>query len=163
MQFVCGFKCANEYARKQAVKNNVKSTLKRHKDLKKIVREGNIEIHKKTAQAYCNEYIRKRDNKLPCISCGTKTAHSFHASHYFDAGQFSGLRYDETNLHKSCGYCNTHKHGNKTGYRLGLIERYGIDYVDKLEAQKETGRNKKWSRIELEEIKLYFTQKTKSL
>jgi hypothetical protein len=128
------------------LKNHVRST-----DKKKLAEQ---------ARRHCHYWIKQRDKNLPCISCGTKTARDWHASHYYDSGQFSGLRYDETNIHKSCEACNTHLHGNKSGYRVGLIKRYGLEYVLELEAKKDSSRLKKWTAEELTQIKNHYKQQS---
>lgn len=137
---------------------------KDHRDfikLKKYVQSTDKKKLAERAKTYCHKWIKQRDKGLPCISCGAKTARQWHASHYYDSGQFSGLRYEESNIHKSCEVCNTHLHGNKVGYRKGLIDRYGIEYVLALEAKKDAGRFKKWSVDELTEVKNNYKQKTK--
>ena len=48
------------------------------------------------AQKVFNAYIRKRDEGLPCISCGTGQPQ--HAGHYFSAGHNSKLRFEERNV-----------------------------------------------------------------
>ena len=134
-----------------------------HKQLKTIVRNNDKKTRTRATREFCHSYIRARDRKLACISCGATIIGSGHASHYFDSGQFSAIRYDEQNIHRSCEQCNTHGHGNKTGYRAGLIERYGIGYVNQLEAKKDLGRNKKWSIEELLQLENYYKLKIKQV
>jgi len=43
-------------------------------------------------------------------------------------------------------------HGNLIMYRQGLVNRYGEEFVLKLEAEADNNRLKKWSRDELEII-----------
>jgi len=60
---------------------------------------------KAKAQIVFNEYIRKRDADLPCISCG-EFKDNYQAGHYYAVGGFDGLRFDELNCNKECVRCN---------------------------------------------------------
>ena len=103
---------------------------------------------KKKAQGTFNKWIRLRDGKLGCVSCGNAVEH---AGHYFSSGHHSALTFDEQNCHGQCLRCNNFLHGNLNYYRIGLVERYGEEYVIKLES-KSKNAIRKWDRIELEEI-----------
>jgi hypothetical protein len=107
---------------------------------------------KKKAQDKFNAWIRNRDRELGCISCGNPIDH---AGHYFSSGHYSALTMDEMNVHAQCLRCNNFLHGNLIKYRMGLIQRYGEDYVNELEG-KSINAVKKWSRQELEEIILKY-------
>jgi hypothetical protein len=109
---------------------------------------------KKVYQAW----IRKRDENLPCISCGKTTDNCWQGSHYFDANRFSGLIFDERNCHKSCEQCNKFHHGNLIGYRIGLVSRYGEEFVKTIENESDAKRKYKYTREELTEIKNKYTK-----
>ena len=110
------------------------------------------------AQAAFNSFIRKRDEKLPCISCGRFHTGSYDAGHYRSVGAMSSLRFDETNCHKQCVPCNQFKSGNILEYRLGLIKKIGqaaVDYlendhpplalsIEEIKAVKATYKEKLW-------------------
>ena len=66
---------------------------------------------------------------------------------------YSGLIFEEMNCHKQCGRCNRFYHGNLIEYRKGLVVRYGPLYVEALEDMANSGRNRKWSKQELIEIR----------
>jgi len=104
---------------------------------------------KQKAQKVFNAYIRKRDEGLPCISCGANQTQ--HAGHYFSAGHFSKLRFDERNVHGQCLRCNYFLHGNTMYYRKGLIDRIGLSEVEKLESEA-TKVSHKWDRFTLIDI-----------
>jgi len=118
------------------------------KELKKksVVKVSLPEL-KRQAQKYFNAYIRRRDEKLGCISCGKKIDH---AGHYIAHGAHGALRYDEDNVHGQCQNCNVWLHGNLLEYRLNLIKKIGPERVDALEFHRHDV--KRWSREELEEI-----------
>jgi hypothetical protein len=117
--------------------------------------------YKQEARKSFQKWIRLRDSDKPCISCDTNKAKDWHGSHYFPANLYSGLIFDENNVHKSCDYCNVFLHGNILGYRKGLIKRYGIDYVEKLEAKSDINRVKKYTKEELIAKKLQYDIKIK--
>jgi len=105
-------------------------------------------------------FIRLRDKDKPCISCGNKNPADWCGSHYFPAGVYSGLIFDERNCHGACNsYCNMYLSGNLVNYRIGLIERYGEEYVLKLEQDSLSLKQYKYTREELQEIKEKYKQK----
>lgn len=108
----------------------------------------------KKAQIAFNAYIRNRDKDKGCISCGGDVDH---AGHYFSAGQYSALRFDETNVHGQCVGCNTYKHGNLIEYGLGIVQRYGEAYHMELLNKSRGERLKKWSCEELEWIIINYS------
>ena len=103
---------------------------------------------KKKAQDTFNKWIRIRDAEMGCISCGASIDH---AGHYFSSGHHSALTFDEQNVHGQCLRCNNFLHGNLPFYRMGLVNRYGDEYVKSLE-RKIRNKAKKWDRVELEDI-----------
>jgi hypothetical protein len=109
------------------------------------------------------KYVRLRDKDLACISCGTTKAKTWHGSHYFSANLYSGLIFNEKNVHKSCDYCNVFLHGNLLEYRKGLLARFGWEYVAKLENIADQNRVYKYTKDELIEIKKKYDGKIKEL
>lgn len=85
------------------------------------------------AQAAVNRYIRLRDAGKPCISCGRHHQGQYHAGHYRSVGANPEMRFLESNIHGQCAPCNNHLSGNIINYRLGLIARYGVGFVESLE------------------------------
>ena len=109
-----------------------------------------LEKLKKKAQDTFNAWIRHRDKDKGCISCPSPKVE--HASHYYSAGHYSALRFNEMNVNGSCMRCNTFLHGNVHGYRVGLIKRYGEDMVKQLENSSMLRSSAKWDREILELI-----------
>lgn len=103
----------------------------------------------KLAQLVFNKYIRNRDNGCSCISSGNKVEQ---AGHYYAAGSFSGVRFDEINVNGQSVEDNCFKSGNASGYREGLIKKYGLQVVQELDQLAKDSKFKKWSREELEHI-----------
>jgi hypothetical protein len=103
----------------------------------------------KKAQTIFNKWIRERDKEKSCISCGGKVEQ---AGHYFSQKNYSGLRFDETNVHGQCVRCNMYLSGNLIEYGMGLVDRYGTTYHIGLLKKGRFKTPKKWSREELIEI-----------
>ena len=114
----------------------------------------------KEAQAAVNRYVRLRDADKPCISCGTFKAAQWDAGHYMSAGGHPATRLDPRNIHRQCSACNSHKSGNLLMYRLGLIERVGIEVVEWLEGPHEPA---KWTIEQLKQVKAEYTAKAREL
>ena len=115
---------------------------------------------KREAQVVVNQYVRIRDQDLPCISCGRQHQGQWHAGHYLSRGAHPELALDERNIHKQCQPCNTHLSGNQINYRKGLIERCGIDLVDWLEGPHEP---KKYTVTDLQIIIAEYKAKIKAI
>jgi hypothetical protein len=128
---------------------------------------GNMTIKK--VQEVFNKYIRYRDagsGECKCISCDSIVQlKGCHASHYFSAGHYKSLRFNEDNCHVSCIKCNTFLHGNLIQYRKGLIEKIGQERYDKLEFLAAAGKRSTWKPMafELQIIHDEFKAKLKAL
>jgi len=146
--------CRNEAIR-YAIERKDKSFKKQCKKERREFNEKN-----KTRTQKINEvkrvfqaWIRERDKDLPCVSCGSSEAKLVDGGHYLKAEVYTGLIFDERNVHKQCRKCNRFKGGNELNYRDGLIKRYGVTFVESLESEKDKKRTYLWSDEELREIK----------
>ena len=112
-------------------------------------------------QRHCNKYIRLRDKKKPCLSCGKYT--TLEAGHYYSAGHYSMLRFDEDNIWGQCSRCNRHLHGNLIEYRKGLVSRIGEEGIKALDNKQAAYKamNFKWDRIDIIEKIEYFKEAIK--
>ena len=109
--------------KKRLEKAKAKESLLTHKDYLKLL------------QTAFNAYIRKRDEGLPCISCGKDdNSKQYHAGHYRSVGSCPELRFEELNVHKQCAKCNNYLHGNLIKYRIALIDKIGLKNVEWLES-----------------------------
>lgn len=151
---VCSPKCALEYTK--AVKK--KKEDKEWKEKKSVLRDKlkTLGQYEAEAKKSFQKWVRMRDTGKPCISCGNKSPKEWHGSHYFDANRFSALIFDERNCHAACDYCNVYLAGNLIGYRKGLIERYGKEYVEQLESESDSKRVYKYTKEELIAKKLKY-------
>lgn len=114
----------------------------------------------KEAQMAFNAYIRKRDEHLPCISCGRHHQGQYHAGHYRSVGSCPELRFNELNVHKQCAPCNDHLSGNIVKYRPALIAKIGIEQVEWLEGNHEP---RKYTIEDLQAIIQEYKRKVKEL
>ena len=122
----------------------------------------------KEAQSAFNRYIRIRDEGKPCVSCGNPligksnylTGSAIDASHYRSRGAASHLKFNVFNVHSSCTRCNRQLSGNAVEFRIRLIDRIGLDRVERLESDNEPRR---FDIPYLQRIKSIFTRKARAL
>ena len=154
-QNVCSTSCALKYSKDKQKKKeeqrerNEKMLSKFDKEIKEKKSYQRLLLD---ARKYFQRWIRKRDEKQGCISCGSKSD-LVDAGHYFKAEVYSGIIFNENNCHSQCRKCNRYLNGNEINYRMGLVERYGEEFVQELEQIKDANRLKKWTREDLLEIK----------
>lgn len=92
------------------------------------------------ADEWMSRYIRKRD-ELPggvfrCISCGRLLPVEMADNGHYINRACMALRYNEVNCNAQCQRCNRFQEGNMSGYRAGLVTKYGEQRVLMLEASK---------------------------
>ncbi|WLG49135.1 recombination protein NinG [Pseudomonas sp. FP1742] len=112
------------------------------------------------AQTAFNAWVRERDAKLPCISCGRHHQGKYDAGHYRTVGSNPALRFEPLNCHRQCSPCNTHKSGDIVNYRIELVKRIGADKVDWLEGPHEA---KRYTIEDLKAITAEYRAKTREL
>jgi hypothetical protein len=121
---------------------------------------------KKLAQTAFNAFIRERDKDRPCICCGRfKVEHSltgsvWDAGHYRSTGSADHLRFDEDNCHRQLVKCNQWGAGRAVDYRIGLINRIGLERVEALEADNAVV---KWTREGLIATRKTYQAKLKQM
>lgn len=101
----------------------------------------------KKAQRCFNAWIRNRDKDKPCITSGKYQIEN--ACHFYSAGQYPALRFNEDNVHGGTMQDNYFKHGDLSNYRRHLEQRIGKDRLALLDSIATRNRFKKWSRVEL--------------
>ena len=117
----------------------------------------------KIAERWCNSYIRKRDEGRACISCGKYL--NLQAGHFYPAGWYPNLKFNEKNINGQCLSCKYFKSGNLQEYRKNLNTKIGEKKVKELDflaaAYKRNGW--KWDRFYLIEKIEYYKTKVKTL
>jgi hypothetical protein len=160
-QKVCGPKCAlamapvNHDRARKAISQLERKEIKVRKE-KLRSHSDFIQDATKAVQAYRRLYELSIGSG--CISCGKsqaeieaaqgwKTGGAWDGGHYLGKGARPELRLLEQNIWLQCKACNggSAKYARKgesvrTGFRLGLIERIGLEAVEALEADHEPRR-----------------------
>jgi len=157
------FYTTDERGKIEFAKRKLKNHTVKEKAFKSDLRQKlkTLSEYEAEAKKSFQKFIRLRDDELNCISCGTSKAKIWHGSHFYSANLYSGLIFNENNVHKSCDYCNVFLHGNLLEYRKGLIERYGLKYVEQLESLASENRVYKYTKDELINIKKKYDAKIK--
>lgn len=153
LQTACSPVCAIELTQKAKAKQ-VAVREREQRRLTKARREALETVPEltKKAQVAFNRYIRLRDAGLPCISCGKPhdgNPNSFDAGHYRSVGAAPHLRFDPSNVTAQCKHCNNYLSGNIVMYRMGLINRVGLQEVERIESDN---RPKHYTKSNLREI-----------
>ena len=154
IQTVCSIACAVAMAKKK--RENIEKAADRQKRESLKSRSQWL----REAQTAFNAYIRVRDEKEPCISCGRHHQGQYHAGHYLSTGARPELRFEPLNVHKQCQPCNTHLHGNLILYRVNLIKKIGLEKVEWLEGHHEP---KHYSIDDLKQLIAKYREHTREL
>lgn len=153
--------------RKQQAKSEREAFLKiysfggRKKGKTKAQCDNDLKTRKKAAKEACHKYIRERDKFKPCPCCNKPLGEDFHAGHFLESGNNPKIRYDEDNIHGQRVDCNFFKGGDSGMYRVNLIERIGLERVERLESLQ--GGVVKRTPQDYAEIEKYFKEKLKNL
>ena len=117
----------------------------------------------KIAEKYFNEYIRKRDEGKGCICCGGKFYQEIQAGHFYSAGHYPGLRFNEDNVHGQSKHCNYFGSGNLNEYRIYLEKKIGSQRLKDLDTMAAYYRQHgwKWDRFYLIDIIEKYKEKIK--
>jgi hypothetical protein len=160
LQMVCGVICGIQYSRESKKKSIAKKLAENKKEMREKLKTKSD--HLRELQTIFNRFIRLRDKDQPCISCGTQKDVKYDAGHYVSVGSSPALRFNEDNVHKQCSnYCNKNQHGNIIAYRFHLMDRIGIERVEKLESSRSIP--KQYSITEIEELKAVYKLLIKAL
>lgn len=146
-------------AKKSQVKKEkaVKADLRARKEKLKSASDWN-----KEAQTAINKYIKWRDFKKPCVSCGCELSVNYGGTtdcgHYRSRGSASHLRFNLFNMAAQCSRCNRYLSGNIVEYRKELINRIGLEQVELLE---NDNKPRKFDIEYLKRIKKIFNKKAR--
>jgi hypothetical protein len=159
--------CASDYAYKRTKKTQQRRAKEIERKQKQEFQQRKKALKTKPqwmqeAQSAFNKYIRTRDRYRGCISCGAvftdKYGGAYDSGHYRSRGAAGHLRFHLQNSNGQCVRCNRYNSGAVTDYRLGLIKRYGIDVVERIE-QDHT--SKVFTVEYLERIKRIFNKRAR--
>lgn len=172
LQKVChNYKCAIAFNKQRDAEIAAREQRKREREQSADLRQRREALKtrsdwNKEAQAAFNKYIRMRDMYQECISHPGKlisnsnyiTGSAVDASHYRSRGAASHLRFNVFNVHAACTRCNRQLSGNAVEYRIRLIERIGLERVERLEADNEP---RKFDIDYLKRVKSIFTRRAR--
>lgn len=150
-QIVCSHQCAVKLAEQKVWKEKKKVMIENTR-----TRTEWLGI----LQVIFNKYIRLRDAKQPCISCDRPLGAKYDAGHFFSVGSYPNLRFDESNVHGQCVYCNQHQHGNHIEYGLRLPVRIGEYHYTRL--MNKRGDALKLSLDEIKDLIKVYKDKIKT-
>ena len=162
-QKACGVKCALALAKKPENQAVARKAIAQRERREIQVRKQKLKSradYVREAQAVFNQWVRLRDEALPCISCGRHHQGKYDAGHYRTTAACPELRFDPLNVHKQCSPCNTQLSGNILEYRIELIRRIGQEQVDWIEGHHEA---KRYTIDDLKSIKAEYRAKIKAL
>ena len=159
VQSVCSFECSIELTKKNSEKKRKKEWSREKKKRKEALKTNSDYV--KELQVIFNKFIRLRDKDKGCISCNKPLNTKFDAGHFYSTGSYPELRFNEMNVHGQCVHCNQHKRGNLIEYQDGLEQRYSYGTIATLKALRNVPR--KYTIIELKELKIYYRKEIKSL
>lgn len=147
--------------RKAVAERKAKIRVEKAVDRKKRERLKTNGEKKSEAQVALNRWVvHGRDKDQPCISCGRFHQGANHGGHYRSRGSAPHLSLDPRNVHRQCAPCNVYLHGNLINFRIGLVKRYGLAYVEELEADQEP---RHYSGADYDAIKALYVSKLKQL
>ncbi|MDN7511965.1 recombination protein NinG [Burkholderia multivorans] len=135
-QAVCSVPCAIALTEKDKARKAARAQRAERKSLREALEKAKTRgTHLRELQAVFNRWIRARDADLPCISCGRPASWKgqWDAGHYRSVGSNPASRFDPLNVNKQCGPCNVHLSGNLIAYRAGLVQKIGLEAVERLE------------------------------
>ena len=158
----CTYECLKTFTAKNAEKIADKNRKdKRQEDRKRKEKLKTKGQWTKEAQAAVNAYVRWRDRNKNCISCNTSLKSEslgggYDAGHYRSRGSAPHLRFRLDNIHGQCKKCNRYLSGNIDKFRVGIVWRYGQEFLDRIETDNTP---KNYSIDDLKRIKRIFTKK----
>lgn len=132
-QKVCGVTCAISSAKKETVKKEAREWSEEKKVRKEKLKRQSDWLQ--DLQKVFNAYIRLSQKGSKCISC--ENPNPSDAGHYRSVGAHPELRFEEKNVNLQCRKCNGYWGGNLIEYRKGLIRKYGVKIVERLEGPHE--------------------------
>lgn len=142
-QNTCDYKCAIQHAKNLQAKKESKKKTQARRELKAF-NESDKTVLKRNAQMLVNRYARLRDERdrgLVCCTCNHRDSGQFDGGHFLPTSGYSAIRYNSNQIHLQCKNCNRFNGGMPKEYRVFMINKYGLEYVENLESQKGVFRS----------------------
>ena len=116
----------------------------------------------KAAQIAFNGFIRQRDEGRGCISCGANPVQRYgggmDCGHYRSVGAAPHQRFSTFNAASQCKRCNRDLSGNVVEMRKGMIARWGLPIVERVELDD---RPRKYTIDDLKRIRRIFNRRAR--
>ena len=105
----------------------------------------------KIATKHFNKFIRERDQDKGCVSCGAPVSQ---AGHFYSAGHYAALRFNENNVHGQCVRCNMYLSGNLNEYRKRITQRIDLSDLNELDELSDYYKRNpfKWDRFSIIDV-----------
>lgn len=126
----------------QKVRDREKVKKKENTKVKKEFHENDRVLLRAKAQKLVNKYARLRDqyeNGYRCCSCGI-TKGKMDGGHFLPTSSYSAIRYNTNQIHQQCVGCNQYRNGMPIEYKKFMVNKYGDEYVNKLQLLKGVTR-----------------------
>ena len=158
LEVTCSVTCAIQYGRNVPIKENKNLLVKGTPQFKAAKIEVSIGENRTELQRNINLLSRMIDASFgynTCIDCGKKMNKQIHGAHFHNVKGHENLRFNLHNIHSSLSQCNKYSSEHKVGYIKGLEQRYGIGYLNQVEALKTEIKELKINAVEIaEKLKL---------
>lgn len=110
------------------------------------------------ADRLVSTYIRRKHavrNIATCVTCGKRGHYKNMQNGHYISRRIMSLRFEEMNCHVQCKYCNETLGGNLKVYRQYMLQKYGTERTEALEARARNGI--KISTPEIQDVVNKFT------
>lgn len=155
------FFCSIDHATSYAYEKREQGRKIKHRQEKKAFRDNDVKLRKESAIKSCHAYIRERDRKKGCITCGRPLVGvKFDAGHFLKATN-SYTKFMEKNIHGQCVHCNQYRGGEEGIYKEKIIQMYGDATLKALYRCKN--KSIKRTAQDYKKIEEHYKQKLKEL
>lgn len=99
-----------------------------------------------------SEYVRRSnaddDGNVRCVTCYKVLPWQESQAGHFLSGRSGENLWDLRGIHPQCVRCNVFFHGNQAEYFRFMFDKYGLEVIDELRAQKK--KIKKYTEMDYE-------------
>ena len=132
------------------------------------MRKQSISTLKAKADKLMSQYIRQKyadhDGRVKCVSCGIeKPWKEMDCGHFIPKSRGAAVRYVEENVHPECPGCNRFNEGHLINYTRYMIEMYGDEKIDELQAESRRVISPVAQRYMIEKAIEYYLDKLKEM
>lgn len=109
--------------------------------------------YKNLLQSQINLLSRKIDAHFGylCIDCDKMFGKQTDGAHFHNVSGHENIRFNLHNIHSARSDCNQYSSEHKTGYRNGIVKRYGASYLDHIDIEIP----KKYKYLGLSEVEVF--------